>query len=265
MIEINAAPIPMTASTDASTIGAPATRFAGNGVALPFAGGSADAVRPNWWNALGAPATSSGAGNGGLIGMLQNIITAFGNALQSGAQAALGGGSAVPANTLFSSATLGSVGDPHLSLTGTTSASATPVDAHFDSMTSHADLFSTPSFGGFSVATTASTPNANGITTNASATAVLDHGADAITMNADGSLAVTSGGQAIDVADGTSATLAGGATISRADNGAVTIADANPWGRSLSTTFTANGSGVDVTAQAQNLALGGDLVQQALG
>ncbi len=265
MLEINATPIPATASADAPAIGASAFRFAGNGFAAPFGGGSSDGVRPNWWNASGSSTTSASTGSGGLMGMLQQMISAFGNALQSGAQAALGGGSTVPANTLFSSATLSSAGDPHLSLCGTTAASATPLDAHFDSMTSHADLFSTPSFGGYQVSTTTSAPNPNGVTTNASATAMLDHGADTMTMNADGSLAVTSGGQAIDIADGTSATLAGGATISRADNGAVTIADTNAWGRSLSTTFAANGSGVDVTAQAQNVALGGDLVQTALG
>ena len=264
MLEINGT---FTPGADAVRFASPGSRLSGGSTAGPAGGLRADGVRPNWWNALGSPSPGANGGNG-LVGMLEAIVTAFGNALQNGAQQTLGafGGSppAPPATTLFRDATLGSVGDPHLSLSGTTASSSTPIDAHFDSMTSHADLFSTPSFGGFGVSTTASAPNANGVTTNASATAVLDHGEDAITMNADGTLAVTSGGAAIDVADGTSVTLAGGATLTRANNGAVTIGDATPWGRSLSTTFAANGSGVDVTATAQNVALGGDLIQQAL-
>lgn len=245
----------------------PGLRFAGTSGA-PFAGGTTDGVRPNWWNS-GAPASpSSGSGGGGLLGMLQQIITAFGNALQSGAQQVLGGlgGSASPnGGTPFTQATLGSVGDPHLSFTGTTADTGTAIDTHFDSMSSHADLFSTDAFGGYQVSTTASAPNPAGVTTNASATALLDHGQDAVTMNADGSVSITSAGNVVDLADGASATLAGGATVSRAADGAVTVADANPWGRSLSTTFAATGSGVDVTAQAQNVTLAGDLVQEAVG
>lgn len=267
MLEINGAFTPGADAPDAR-FATPALCPGGFSASGSYGSGRADGVRPNWWNALGSSSATS-SGGGGLMGMLEQIVTAFGNALQSGAQQALGaiGGSPAssPGTTLFSNATLGSVGDPHLSVSGTTAGSGTPIDAHFDSMSSHADLFSTPSFGGFTVATAASAPSASGVTTNASATAVLDHGADAITMNADGSLAVTSGGRAIDVADGTSVTLDGGATLSRASSGALTIADTTPSGRSLSTTFAANGSGVDVTATAQNVALGGDLIQQALG
>lgn len=246
----------------------PGLRFAG-GVDAPFAGGSTDGVRPNWWNA-GTGSSPPSASGGGLLGMLQQIITAFGNALQNGAQQVLGGfgatgagGSSTGAGTPFTQATLSSVGDPHLSLTGTAAGSSTPIDATFDSMASHADLFSTNAFGGYLVSTTASAPNAAGVTTNASARATLDHGADQITMNGDGSLSVVSAGSVVDLADGNSATLAGGATISRDADGAVTIADTNPWGRSLSTTFTPTGGRVDVTAQAQNVTLGGDLVNEA--
>ncbi len=241
----------------------PGLRYAG-GVRAPFAGGFADGVRPNWWN-TGSPAPPPAGG--GLLGMLQQIITAFGNALQQGAQQFFGGAGTAPAagGTPFKAATLASVGDPHLSLTGTTADSATPVDARFDSMASHADLFSTDSFGGYLVSTTASAPNAAGVTTNAGATAVLDRGADVIAMNGDGSISVSSGGQAVNLAAGASATLAGGATVSRDANGAVTIADANPWGRSLSTTFTPVDGHVDVTAQAQNVTLAGDLVNAAMG
>jgi len=256
MLEINGA---FTAGTEASNgpaFGAPALRY--GGFSAPFAGGQSDGVRPNWWNPGGTPAAPP---SGGLLGMLQQIMTAFGNALQNGAQQMLGG----QGGTAFTQATLGSVGDPHLSLSGSTADSATPIDAHFDSMVSHADLYSTNAFGGYQVATTVSAPNSNGVTTNTSATAVLDHGADAVTMSADGTLSVTSGGQSLDVAAGTSATLAGGATVTRAADGAVTIDAANPWGRSLSTTFAANGTGVDVTGQAQNVTLAGDLVSGALG
>ena len=252
--------LPTFEGTEPSVV--PGLRYAG-GVGAPFAGGAADGVRPNWWNTGPAAPPSRG---GGLLGMLQQIITAFGNALQQGTQQLFGGSGTTPsaAGTPFAQATLASTGDPHLSLTGTTAGSATPVDAHFDSMTSHADLFSTNAFGGYLVSTTTSAPNAGGVTTNAGATAVLDHGEDVIAMNGDGSLSVTSAGNAVDLPDGASATLAGGATVSRDANGAVTIGDANPWGRSLSTTFTPVDGRVDVTAQAQNVTLAGDLVSEAM-
>jgi len=257
MLEINGAFTPGTEASNGPAFGAPALGC--GGFSVPFAGGQSDGVRPNWWNTSGTPAAPPSGG--GLLGMLQHIITAFGNALQNGAQQMLGG----QGGTAFTQATLGSVGDPHLSLSGSTANSATPIDAHFDSMISHADLYSTNAFGGYQVSTTVGVPNANGVTTNTSATAVLDRGADAVTMNADGTLSVTSGGQSLDVANGTSATLAGGATVTRAADGAVTIDAANPWGRSLSTTFAASGSSVDVTGQAQNVTLAGDLVSGALG
>jgi hypothetical protein len=264
MLEINGA---LTSAADAVAIppsGTSALRF--GGMTPSFAGGSSDGVRPNWWNATGTPGATGGS-SGGMLGMLRQIITAFASALRNGEQQVLGGAGPTSPNapTLFTQATLGSTGDPHLSLTGTAAGSQTPIDAHFDSMSSHADLFSTPSFGGYLVSTTVGAPAANGVTTNASATAMLDHGEDAVTLNGDGTLAVTSGGRAIAVADGTSATLAGGATVTRGADGSVTIADANAWGRSLSTTFSAQDGYVNVTANAQNVALGGDVVSEALG
>lgn len=225
----------------------------------PFVARPDDGVQPRWWNATpysGAPDP------GGLLGSLQRIVGAFSNALQGWAQRFLARFNGTP----FSDARFASVGDPHLSLQGSAIGSdgkATPVDLHFDSMTSHADLLSTSAFGGLRVATTVGAPGPNGVTSNARATAVMNDGNDSVAFDADGALAVTSGGQALEVAAGTSVTLAGGAKLARTSDGAVTIAEADAWGGALTTTFRAVDGRVDVTGSASNTVLGGDLIDQA--
>jgi hypothetical protein len=232
-----------------------------------------DRVRPAWFGGANDPAQALGYGfagdpSGGGTGMfaqfasaLQQLIGRFGNALQGGGGSGTAGG-----GSRFQNVSLASTGDPHLSVSGTAwtgDGTTANVDAHFDSMTSHADLFSTREFGGLDVSTTVTTPGANGITQNASATATMDGGFDAVTMTNAGTISVTSGGVAVDVPPGQSVTLAGGETVSEAANGSVSIAEQS-FGKSLVTTFAKNGSGgVDVTASGHDVTLGGDLISGA--
>jgi hypothetical protein len=164
----------------------------------------------------------------------------------------------------FANVSLGSTGDPHLSVSGTeqnADGSTANVNSKFDSMVGHQDLFSTRDFGdGFHVSTSVTQPGANGITQNASATASMDGGRESVSMTNNGTISVTDHGQAVALTPGQSLTLSGGQQVSEAANGSVSISESN-FGENLTTTFTSNGSGgVDVTAQGQNVTLRGDLI-----
>lgn len=168
---------------------------------------------------------------------------------------------------MFANATLSSTGDPHLSETGTLAGPGGPqsVNAHFDSMTSHQDLIDAAVPGGYRVSTTATAPDANGVTYNQSATIHANGGRDAITMNRDGSYSVVSNGQNISLSSGQALTLGGGETVTANADGSLVVADSNRSGGSISTTLRANGNGVDVTANAQHIRLGGDIVEHGTG
>ena len=230
---------------------------------------SVDGFRPAWFGG-GEPAAIATApwaagGGAGLFAQFANAVQQlagrFGITLPGGRMGASSG-----AGTAFQNVSLASTGDPHLSVTGTAwnSGGATAnVDAHFDSMTGHADLFSTGDFGGLNVSTTVTTPGANGVTQNASATATMDGGLDSVTLTNAGSLSVVSGGAAVGSAPGQSVTLAGGETVSESANGSVSISE-QAFGKSLVSTFARNGSGgVDVNAQGHDVSLGGDLIAGA--
>jgi hypothetical protein len=255
----------------------------GSGTANAFPAGSpanaawghaSDGVRPAWFGgsvldpaAASLPGGAFGAyGSGGmnpilgaLATMVQQYIGRLGTALFGTQSSARPTGAAT-----FQNVTLGSVGDPHLGITGTAlhaDGTTAAVDSHFDSMAAHADLFSTRDFGdGFTVSTNVTQPAANGVTQNASATATMDGGLDNVTMTAAGAVSVTSGGMAIALAPNQSVQLANGATVSEAANGAVNISE-TAFGATLSTTFAQNGTGgVDVTATGSNVTLAGDLL-----
>jgi hypothetical protein len=75
-----------------------------------------------------------------------------------------------------------------------------------------------------------------------------------------------SNGNALSLGAGQSLTLAGGEVVSESAGGAVSIAEQNANGEALTTTFTYNGSGVDVNATASGgVTLGGSLVRHAVG
>jgi hypothetical protein len=282
-------PLPFDQSGDARSPFA-----SGGGLALaaaPVPAGSRDGVATPWFQ----PATPvdpplSGAGWGGtgsqggaimslissLLGAVQQLVSSlFGGSLPGtgqspGGQGPCGRAPGAPqgpnAQQFFGDADLGSVGDPHLSLVGTrhgTDGDA-HVDEHFDSMTSHRDLFDSRDVaGGYRVSTAVSQPDANGVTTNRSATVHAGFGQDAITLRADGSFTVLDDGNPIALGKGQSAKLSGGETV-RADNdGSLVVSAGTANGGSISTTLRALGGRVDVTAHAHGIDVGGDLVNHA--
>jgi hypothetical protein len=245
-----------------------------------YAGSSAstDAVRPAWFGgSTGNPVagTSSSGGIGAILAQLasqvQQTIASLSSALMGtpATGASPGANTSTPANApnraaTFANVSLGSVGDPHLSVSGTeqnADGSTAGVNSKFDSMVGHQDLFSTRDFGdGFHVSTAVTQPGANGITQNASATATMDGGRESVTMTNTGAISVNDHGQSIALAAGQSVTLSGGQAVSEAANGSVSISE-TAFGENLTTTFAQNGGGgVDVTAQGQNVTLAGDLI-----
>jgi hypothetical protein len=266
---------------------------AGAGYPAGMAGGAGDGYRPGWWgspaaaSSFASPSGEAGTTNGMLaqiMSMLQQLAGSIGGTAASpyasspyGAspyasapQAAPPWGGPQPGTATFANATLSSTGDPHLALTGTeqsANGTTTAVNDHYDDMAAQGDLLSTRDFGdGFRVSTTATQPNASGVTYNASATATMDHGRERVTMGPGGAVSVTDDGNAVNLSAGQSITLAGGEVVSENTSGAVSIAEQNAQGQSLTTTFSNNGSGVDVNATASgDVTLGGALVRHATG
>jgi hypothetical protein len=251
-------------------------------IGMPFAPNATpsiagDGYQPAWWNsnANGSPqATQPTMASilGSLMQILQQLtqfLTGAANPNTSFAQpAAFTPPSPDPSGpqTTFQNVSLSSTGDPHLAIDGTAQTplgSTTQIDDRYNSMTGHRDLFSTNDFGDhLRVSTTTTQPDANGVTFNESATATMDHGRDSVSMTKGGAISVTSNGQAAALAAGQSVTLSGGAVVTENANGSVSIAEQNANGESLTTTFSNNGSGVDVNASgAGGVTLGGDLVR----
>jgi hypothetical protein len=234
----------------------------GSGTCGPGSG-SCGSGSGSWGSGSGAGAGSSGFYSviNGFINQLQNMLSSLGQ------QLGLGGGSGQSgpqAQTFFSSATSSSVGDPHDAFNGTTGAGNNE-SAKWDNMQSHADLLSSDSFnGGYQVSTTATAPGSNGITMNASAQVALGGGSTQITMNADGSYAVSSNGQNVALQQGQGVMLGDGESVTLNADKSLTVSDRDASGGSLSTTLKANGNGgVDVSNTANNVDLGGYLVSQS--
>lgn len=163
----------------------------------------------------------------------------------------------------FSDVDVSSTGDPHLAEVGTIEGPGgnQSVDAHWDSMTSHGDLVHSDQVaGGYRVSTTVTAPGANGVTYNQSATVHTDGGRDCVTMNRDGSFAVTENGRPVSLSQGQSTTLPGGATVTANADGSLTVNASNARGGSIATTLRSTGQGVDVTSHAHEISLGGDAI-----
>jgi hypothetical protein len=232
--------------------------------------GGANAAQYGSWN--GSTSAGSSTAQGSLLGMLGSLLQQLGSYLAqltganggSGSGNGYGGyGGSAGATQYAQNATLSSTGDPHLAETGTIASGGTTsnVNAHFESMTSHADLVSTGDVrGGYQVSTTVTAPNANGVTFNQSATVTTAGGNDAVTMTNAGDVSITQFGRTTTLAPGASMQLTNGATVSRAADGSLTIAEANGNGGSISTVLRQNGPGVDVTTTAAGLRVGGDIV-----
>jgi len=210
-----------------------------------------------------------GQGRGGLsdfFGQTQNWITQLIAVLQSMLAHMTSGTATNPTSPeqQFQSVTLGSTGDPHLALDGSVAGqngSSTTTSHHFDSMTSHADLMHSNDFtGGYQVGTRVGAANANGVTTNDSAQISLNNGNDTIGMAKDGSIQISSDGQAYTLANGQSMQLDGGETVTRNQDGSLIVSEQSASGGSLATTLKSWNGGVDVTASGQNVAIGGDIV-----
>ena len=227
------------------------------------AGYASDAVASPWW-AQPPAATSGGAfgalGANGAFAFVQSIVTMLGQLVASlfaaTGQPAPQSGPQRP----FADADFSSTGDPHLAESGTY-ADGTQANAHFDSMAAHDDLLHADSAaGGYRVSTTVTAATAQGLTWNASATVHADGGRDAVTMNADGSVAIRDDGQAVTVAQGQSLMLSGGETVTENADGSVVVSASDAFGGSISTTLRTNGTGVDVTTHAHDIGVGGDIV-----
>ena len=259
--------------------------------AVPYGGSppvpNADGVGRPWWcgtgtlNGAGAPfgglfgATNTTGGIAGLltglVGMLQQLVGAYLGQTQgvppqqqpcdpSGNCAVGGGASGGGPQQRFADVDVSSTGDPHLAEVGTR-AGGGAVDQHYDDMGSHRDLVSsTQVAGGYRVSTTASQPGANGITYNASASIHANHGRDTVTMNRDGSYAISDDDGAITLAKGQTVTLSGGETVAANQDGSLTVTASNGRGGSIATTLRSTGQGVDVTTHGHQIALGGDVV-----
>lgn len=187
-----------------------------------------------------------------LLGIVQQLISMFGLSQQASAP-----------QQYFANASASSTGDPHLGFQGTNGAGSVQ-NAKYDSMTGHADLLHSSSFsGGFGISTKVTQPGANGITYNREATVSTGFGRTAIELDNAGNATLRENGRTQNLAAGESCDVGNGETVSRLQDGSVTIVDRNALGGSITTRLTENGAGVDVNVQAQNVDLGGDLVQAA--
>ncbi len=252
----------------------------------PFGGfANGDGFSPSLYGSGGTPSAQQPSANASPLGqlvslfanMLQALMSALGGATNGTGSNANPQAQIASSQTFVQNATVSSMGDPHLSASGTT-ANGTALAAKYDSMTGHRDLVDSDSFaGGYRVSTQTTTPDANGITYNQSAT--VRTGDASVTVDNAGNVTVKTASpfagryaspdgptsQSTTLASGQSLTLDSGATVTKNADGSVTMTDANASGGSIATTFTQNGKGVDVVTTAKNADLGGDVMGQATG
>jgi hypothetical protein len=151
----------------------------------------------------------------------------------------------------FPNANGASNGDPHLSFNGN----------HWNSMTSQPDLLESNSLpGGFRISTQTTPPNGNGIAWNQSATVALNGGSTTVSLNDLGQASIVRNGQTLPIAAGQTLRLGSGASVTCNANGSLTVLAQNGSGGQIDTTLTAQGKGVNVGVNAQNVDLGGALV-----
>jgi hypothetical protein len=218
--------------------------------------------------------SSGSTGLGGFSGIMNGFMNLLSSALSSLGSLFGSGSTSTPVSTppsggslpetMYANATASSVGDPHDTFSGST-AQGQSLSQHWDDMNAHHDLLNSDSFvGGYRISTTATQPNANGVTYNASATIATDGGATAVTMNANGSYSVTENGQNVALQKGTAIPIDATESVTLDADGSLTVADANASGGTLTTTLKSNGDGgVDVNAHAANVDLGGYLADRS--
>lgn len=153
----------------------------------------------------------------------------------------------------FQHASGASTGDPHLTFNG----------AHWDSMTSHSDLLHSDSIpGGYQLSTEVTQPNANGVTLNRQATITTNNGDTTISLDNTGNASITDGDRTITLNPGTTIDLSNGERITRTQDGALQIQSTNDTGGTITTNLKAQNGGVDITIDANNVDLAGDLTTQ---
>jgi hypothetical protein len=212
---------------------------------------------------------------GAVTGGLSTILQSLGGLLQQLSQTLGGSGGSNgfgnPGNCAgsrcgnspqqyFSNANASSTGDPHLAFSGN------GTNAHWDSMNGHGDLLDSDSFnGGFQISTQTTTPGANGVTYNGSASVATHNGNARVTLDNAGNASIDRNGRTFALQNGQSYDLGGGERVSRGADGSVDVTERNAHGGSIDTTLRDNGQGVDVNVQAQNVDLGGDLANGGSG
>ena len=187
-----------------------------------------------------------------LMQMLQQMMGSIG---MGGAQYGSGGSCPLPPpgnnEQFFQNATGGSNGDPHLSFNGNT----------WNSMVSQPNLLESDSIpGGFRVSTQVTSPSAKGVTYNQSATVALNNGATTVSMTNHGQPSITNYGQNVPIAPGQTVQLGNGASVTCNQNGSLSVTAQNGMGGEITTSLTPKGEGVNVGVSAQNVDLGGALV-----
>ncbi len=171
-------------------------------------------------------------------------------------------GASVGGQRYFTNATLSSVGDPHDTLMGTLDTGQTE-QRSWDSMRPHANLISSASIpGGFNVSTQVTAPDAKGITYNAQATITTNHGMTSVTMDRNGGYHIFNDGMLLSPTPGTSMSLGNGQTVTVNGNGSLSFTALSATGGSIATTLSSNGNGVDVSAKADDVLLGGYLAEE---
>jgi len=151
-----------------------------------------------------------------LMALLQQVLGTLGGISQG-----------QPPENFYTDATASSTGDPHLAFNGT-QANGQAQNAHFDSMSSHNDLVDSDSFaGGYQVATQVMTPNANGVTSNQSATVTTNYGATQVSLDRTGTASITENGQALAIAAGQTLDLGNGETVTKNNDGSLSVINVN--------------------------------------
>jgi hypothetical protein len=183
-----------------------------------------------------------------LVQMLQNY---FSNQQQRGGGCMLPPIGGDPSEQYFTNANGGSNGDPHLSFNG----------ASWDNMGSQPDLLHSDSFpGGYQLSTQTTPPGANGVTYNQSATVATNYGRNSISLDKNGNATISQNGYSFQLPVGENMDLENGTFVQRNQDGSLAITSNNGEGGEITTTMKQNGNGVDVNTTANNVDLGGALV-----
>lgn len=155
----------------------------------------------------------------------------------------------------FSSASGGSNGDPHISFNGST----------WNDMQSEPNLLNSDSIpGGYQLSTQTTPPNASGITYNQSATVTTHGGRMQVSLDNDGNATIMQDDVTQNLVPGQTVQL-GNETVTANENGSLQITTQNENGGQIMTTMTQKGQGVDVNVCANNVNLGGAMVNGSSG